>query len=85
MSIISLNTVSVEETNLKDEFLAIADKYINRIMTKDMISQMESDYDNLFYKYNIVDFRWKLIPIENEIFFSPIRKVDDYILKGILA
>jgi len=71
----------------KMQFLDIQFKYLYKAMTDINLMNMQSEYDELFYRYRLTNFKYVLKSDRKNgiIAFEPIGIENKLILRGILA
>lgn len=75
----------VKHRDLKTEFLAIQNYYIDKPLTEFVMDEMNKRYFDLFNHFDLRDLEWKLIKYGNTSVFTPIRTIDKLAINGILS
>jgi hypothetical protein len=69
---------------MKKEFLSIRDKYLFSIATKQLMHELQHEYDKFFIKYGLEDIKF-ILKIEGfTVSLTPIRNIDRMAIIGIL-
>ncbi len=77
---------NIQFTSLKEEFLKIQNDYKGKQLTHSTLQEIDIRYDTLFRYFGLEDLQYQIKHDGNGIIsFTPIKKIDQYAIKGILS
>lgn len=70
---------------LKNKFTEL--RFINKPFTTEIIEEIRQEFENLFIYFDLEDLQWRLTgnPETGIISFTPIRKIDELAVRGIIS
>lgn len=75
----------IEYKDLKTDFLSIGQKYIDEIITPDLLTKIYQEYKSLFIHFDLEDLQFIIEKDDCKLKFKPIREIDKYAIVGIMA